>query len=157
MDEIPDEYYGGALAIILDTSASHLISDGRYSLAAETVRIDHHIFCEKIADTELVDTSYESCCGLVTELSRKGGMKMNTAAATALFTGMVTDSGRFRYDSTNSNTFAVASYLMEYGVDTGEIYRNLYADDFSHIKLRAQFVLKVCFTEANVAYIYTTL
>lgn len=157
MDEIPEEYYEGALAIILDTSASHLISDTRYTAAASTVRIDHHIFCEKIADIELVDTSYESCCGLVTELSRKGGLKMTAPAATALFTGMVTDSGRFRYDSTNANTFSLASYLMEYGVDTGEIYRNLYADDFSFIRLRAQFVLKVAFTEANVAYIYTTL
>ena len=64
MDEIEDGVYEGALAIILDTSAKALISDERYTLAAETVRIDHHIFCEKIADLELTDTSFESCAGL---------------------------------------------------------------------------------------------
>ena len=40
MDMIPDEAYTDALAIILDTSASHLISDNRYRLAKETLRID---------------------------------------------------------------------------------------------------------------------
>ena len=67
MDEIPDEYYQGALAIILDTSAKALISDDRYSLAEKTLRIDHHIFCEKIADVEITDTSFESCCGMIAE------------------------------------------------------------------------------------------
>ena len=45
MDEIPDSAYQGALAIVLDTSAKSLISDTRYTLAAQTARIDHHIFC----------------------------------------------------------------------------------------------------------------
>ena len=49
MDSIPDDSYEGALAVILDCSSPSLISDSRYTLAAETVRIDHHIFCGKIA------------------------------------------------------------------------------------------------------------
>ena len=51
----------------------------------------------------------------------------------------------------------MAAFLMEHPFDTADIYRNLYADDFSFIRLRAQFVLKVRFTEAGVAYIYTDL
>ena len=153
---ITDEVYKDALAIVLDTSASHLISDKRYSLAKETVRIDHHLFCEKICDIELVDTSFESCAGLVADFARVTGLRQNTLSAKSLYTGMVTDSGRFRYDSTSAKTHAVASYLMQTPFSTGEIYRNLYSDDFSFIRLRAQFVLKIQFTEKNVAYIYTT-
>ena len=153
---ITDEVYKNALAIVLDTSASHLISDKRYSLAKETVRIDHHLFCEKICDIELVDTSFESCAGLVADFARVTGLRQNTLSAKSLYTGMVTDSGRFRYDSTSAKTHAVASYLMQTPFSTGEIYRNLYSDDFSFIRLRAQFVLKIQFTEKNVAYIYTT-
>ena len=155
-DEVLDEDYNGALAIILDTSASALISDTRYNLAKTTARIDHHIFCEKIADVEVTDTSFESCCGLIAALAMELGWKMSSDAATAIYTGMVTDSGRFRYDSTTPETLRRAAYLLEAGIDTGEIYRNLYADDFSYIRLRSQFVLKVQFTEQNVAYIYTT-
>lgn len=156
MDEISDDIYADALAIVLDTSARHLISDERYTTAPRTARVDHHIFVEKICDVEVTDTSYESCCGLITELALSCGLSLSSASAKALYTGMVTDSGRFRYDSTSAQTFRLASALMEQKIDTNDIYRNLYADDFSKIRLKAQFVLKIRFTDCNVAYIYTT-
>ena len=154
-DTVSDEQYRGALAIILDTSAKALISDERYLLAEQTARLDHHIFCEKIADCEMTDTSYESCCGLITAFAIACGWRVSDTAAKALYTGMVTDSGRFRYDSTSAQTHRMAAFLMERSFDTADIYRNLYADDFSHILLRAQFVLKIQFTPQKVAYIYT--
>ena len=155
MDTIDDEVYNNALAIVLDTSATHLISDNRYTTAKKSICIDHHIFCERFTDIEVRDTSYESCCGLITEFAIECGLKLNSLAAKSLYTGMVTDSGRFRYDSTNSNTFKLASFLMKQKFDTNDIYANLYADDFKYIRLRAQFVLKIRFTEHRVAYIYT--
>ena len=155
ISEVADEKYETALAIVLDTSAAALISDPRYTKARESVRMDHHIFGERICDFELTDTSYESCAGLVADFAIKNSLKINQAAARALFCGMVTDSGRFRYDSTNSDTFRIASVLMQSEIDTNEIYKNLYSDDFEKLKLRARFTLKVNFTEKNVAYIYT--
>ena len=157
MDEVADEIYEGALAVILDTSARHLISDDRYTRTAMRVRMDHHIFCEKIAEEEVVDTSYESCCGLLAAFCVESGLTMPALAAKSLYTGMVTDSGRFRYDSTSANTFRMAAFLMEQPFDTGEIYRNLYSDDFERILRRAQFTMKIQFTENRVAYIYNTL
>lgn len=157
MDSVDDGEYKGALAIILDTSAKSLISDDRYTMADKTVRIDHHIFCETIAEVEVTDTSFESCCGLVTAFAVECGLTVSPMAAKSLYTGMITDSGRFRYDSTSANTFRMASFLMERKFSTADIYRNLYADDFSFIRLRAQFVMRIQFTAQNVAYIYTTL
>lgn len=156
MDEIDDSVYEGALAVILDCGASSLISDDRYKKAAKTVRIDHHIFGEKIADIEVVDTSYESCCGEVTEFALESGLRLSPASAKALYTGMVTDSGRFRYDSTTSNTFRLASALLKEKFDLNGLYAQLYADDFAYVRLRAQFVLKIQFTDDGIAYIYTT-
>ena len=156
MDEIPDAAYENALAIILDTSAKALISDDRYSLAAHTARVDHHIFCEKIAETEITDTSYESCCGLIAEFALESGLALNLTAAQSLFTGMVTDSGRFRYDSTSKNTHRLAAFLLEQPINTNEIYLQLYENDFAQMQLRAQFILKIRLTEKQVAYIYTT-
>ena len=157
MDEIPDSCYENALAIILDTSAPHLISDSRYQLAKITLRMDHHLFCGKIADVEVIDSTFESCCGLVTAFAEAEGLSLTPSAAQALYTGMVTDSGRFRYDSTSSKTFHLASKLLEQPFDISRIYADLYADDYSRIRRRAEFVLKICFTPKNVAYIYTTL
>ena len=155
MDVIDDGIYENALAIVLDTSASSLISDERYKTAKATARMDHHIFCEKICELEITDTSYESCCGLITEFAIKTGLKLNPLAAKSLYTGMVTDSGRFRYDSTTSQTFRLASRLLEEKFDMSEVYAGLYADDFEHVRLRAQFILKIRFTKENVGYIYT--
>jgi phosphoesterase RecJ-like protein len=157
MDEIDDGLYADALAIVLDTSAKHLISDERYTTAKATARIDHHLFVEQICETEVVGTNFESCCGLIAAFALECGLRLTPLAAKSLYTGMVTDSGRFRYDATSSQTFRLASFLMEQEFDTNEIYRNLYADDFSKLQLRAKFTLKIRFSPKNVAYIYTTL
>ena len=156
MDVIPDSFYEGALAIILDSSSTNMVCDERYKLADKKIKMDHHIFLEKFADLELVDTSYESCCGLITAFAIACKLKINKLAAKSLYTGMVTDSGRFRYDSTSPRTMRLAGFLMETGFDLNEIFAELYADDFDAIKLKASFVLKIQFTKNNVAYIYTT-
>ncbi len=156
MDDIPDEAYRGALAIILDTSARALISDQRWMNAAATARVDHHLFVEPIAQTEVIDPGFESCCGMIAALALEAGLQLSPVAATALYTGMVTDTGRFRYDSVSPRTFRLAAFLTEQPVDTGTIYRRLYAADVGQMRLRARFTLKIEQTARRVAYIYTT-
>lgn len=156
MDEIDDSVYDGALAILLDFASPHLASDDRYTKADKTVRIDHHIYCETFTDVEVIESTFESCCGMVTAFAVENGLKINATAGEALYTGMLTDSGRFRYDSTNARTFNLAAALIETGFDTNELYRNLYADNFDNKLLKAKFTLKIQFTKNNVAYIYTT-
>ena len=157
LDTIPDETYTDALAIILDSGSESLISDNRYTLASRTARIDHHIFCGKIADVEVIDSTFESCCGMIAALAAEAGLRMTPDAARALYTGMITDSGRFRYDSTGPRTLRLAADLLATGFDTNQIYRNLYADSFENKRLKAEFTLKIQFTAKNVAYIYTTI
>ncbi len=156
MDEIPDAFYEGALAFVLDLSAAHLIADARYTLADCSIRIDHHISGpETFCDIEVADTSFESACGMVTQMAVECGWIINRTAARSLFTGMVTDSGRFRYDSTTARTFQLASLLMQQDIGTNEIYQNLYEEDISRVKLRSRFVERIQTTEHNVAWIYT--
>lgn len=157
IDEVEDSAYENALAIVLDTSAKALISDERYTTAAATARIDHHIFCEEITQVEVTDTSFESCCGMIAAMAMECGWTVSADAAKALYTGMITDSGRFRYDSTTAQTFRMASFLMERKFSTADIYQNLYADELSSIQLRAKFTLKIQTTPHRVAYIYTPI
>ncbi|MBR3019100.1 MAG: bifunctional oligoribonuclease/PAP phosphatase NrnA [Clostridia bacterium] len=156
MDEPPDAAYATALAIILDTSGKSLISDSRFSLAACTARIDHHLFLEQIAQIEVVDTTYESCCGLVAQMAIENSWQLDAVSASSLFIGMVTDSGRFRYDATRARTFRLAAFLMEQPIDTKNLYRNLYTSDLEQARLQAQFVMKIQRTRRGAAFIYTT-
>ncbi len=156
-DEIPDEAYENAMAIVLDCASKSLVSDGRFENAARTARIDHHIYCETFTDDEVVDTTFESCCGMIAELARESGLRLSKESATAIFTGMVTDSGRFRYDATCARTFRLAAMLYEQDIDTNELYRNLYSDDLANVKRRASFLQKITmYKDSAVAYMYNT-
>jgi phosphoesterase RecJ-like protein len=89
-------------------------------------------------------------------MAMEAGLTVSASSAKALYTGMITDSGRFRYSSTSANTFRVAAFLIEKGFDTADIYRNLYSDELFFIQLRAKFVLRIKVTPDRVGYIYTT-
>lgn len=158
MDKIPDDYYEGALAFVLDLSAHHLVADKRYTLAEKTIRLDHHISGpETFCDMEIADTSYESACGLIAQMAVELNLRLNTVSARSLYTGMVTDSGRFRYDATSPRTMRLAAMLMEYPIDTNRIFGNLYSTDMSEVLLKAKFLSRICTTEHNVAYLYNDL
>lgn len=155
MDEIPDEAYRDALAIILDCGSARMICDERYQTAAKTVRIDHHIYCEKVADIDVVDSTFESACGMVALFAKECGLRLSVKSATLLYMGMVTDSGRFMFDAVSARTFELAAFLMSQPIDLNTLYYNLYAEDFSEIIENADNMHKIKFTEHNVAYIYT--
>ena len=156
MDNLEDALISSSLSIILDTSSPHLISGERWKESEETLRFDHHLFVEKIADYEVVDSSYESCCGLITDFAMSLSLFVSDKAARALYTGLITDSGRFLYDSVSSRTHILAAFLLERSFDRNEIYRNLYVEDLESVKRRLSFMERIKFTYNNVAYVYST-
>lgn len=156
MDEIEDSLYEGALVIVLDTGAERLISDERYKLGKYLIKIDHHLPQGEYGDLAYVDTSRESCAGVVASFLMDKRFKINDKVATALFTGMVTDSGRFRYSSTSSVTYKVASELMKYNIDTESIYNKIYVDKLANVKLKAKLIDKFVVLDSGVAYLINT-
>lgn len=156
MDEASDDEYKDALVFVVDSGALKLISDDRYRTAKTLVKIDHHVPQDSYGDYIIEDTSYESCCGIIADIVFLANMKLNDAGAKALFTGMVTDSGRFRYSSTNSNTFQIASRLISYNFDTDSIYNNLYMEKLENVKLKAKLITKFKVSEKGVAYLINT-
>lgn len=156
VDEVEDSVYEGALCIVLDTSDSVMISDDRYKKGAFIVKIDHHLPKAPYGDFEIVDTSFESCAGVISDILINLDMKMNNEIATNLFTGIVTDSGRFRFSSTNPRTYRIVSKLAEFDIDTNYIYNKLYITELAIVKLKAQLTLNFKLTRANVAYLKNT-
>lgn len=156
MDEVDDELYNEALVIVLDSGAEYLISDKRFKNGKVVVKIDHHIPQGKYGDLALVNTKYESCAGLVTHFIKKTKMKLNSTAANLLFTGIVTDSGRFRFSSVSSRTFDAASFLMKFGVNLDNIYTKLYTDNLNNVLLKARMTLKFEILDCGLAYCKNT-
>ena len=156
MDIVKDEDYENALVIVLDSGAEMLIDDERYKNGKFLIKIDHHIPQGEYGDLVFVDNSYESCAGIIGDFIRKTDLVLTKDAAAAIFLGMVTDSGRFRYGSTTPNTFLIASRLMSYNIKTDFIYNNLYMERLDNVKLKARLITKFNVTNKGVAYLINT-
>ncbi len=156
VDIIEDELYKNALVIVLDSSDTTMINDERYKLGRYIIKVDHHISNVNYGNLNIVDTSEVSCASLLAKIIFSCNMKLTPNGARALFTGIVTDSGRFRYNTVTSDTFVIASKLLKYNFDCNEIYSNLYIEDIELVKLRAQMILSFKTTEKGVAYLYNT-
>ena len=156
VDTIEDSVYNNALVIVLDSSDTNMINDERYKLGRFIIKVDHHISNCNYGDLNIVDTSEISCASLLAKIIFSNNMKLTSHGARALFTGIVTDSGRFRYSGVSSETFTIASKLLKYDFDFNEIYNNLYVEDLEIVKLRAEMVSKFKISEKGVAYLFNS-
>ena len=156
--EMPDEAYNGALGIVLDTATLKRVSNQKCQLCKELIKIDHHIPVDAYGDLEWVAEEKSSTCEMIAEFYHtfRDELKINQAAATYLYTGMVTDSGRFQYSSTSGNTLRMAGMLLDQGIDTDVLYANLYLKEFEYLKFKAHVLENMGVTENGVAYIQVT-
>ena len=152
MDTIDNDVYADALAIIVDVAVSTLVSDKRYQNAAHVLVIDHHRNDSDIQGTIYSEASHVAVCQLLGEMALKHNLTLDEKTATALFSGLVTDSGRFKYAGTNGLTFDVASFLVKHGADMRFVYDNLYTEKLSVKKLKGHFINQFSLTDKKVAY-----
>jgi phosphoesterase RecJ-like protein len=90
------------------------------------INIDHHHDNTRFGDINLVDTGASSTAEIVYELARLLGAEITPELASALYVGLVTDTGKFMYENTNARTHRVAAELVDAGVDINDTYRRLY-------------------------------
>ncbi|KEF39581.1 exopolyphosphatase-like enzyme [Schinkia azotoformans MEV2011] len=159
MDSIPDDYYKGALVIVCDTANQERISDNRYKLGEKLVKIDHHPNHDPYGDLLWVDTTSSSTSELMYELFLFGkdkGLKLNEKAARLLFAGIVGDTGRFLFPSTNIKTFRYAADLLEYKFDPTSLYDQLYNTTAEVVHLQGYILQNFKHDPSGVAYISIT-
>ncbi|MFO7969522.1 MAG: bifunctional oligoribonuclease/PAP phosphatase NrnA [Candidatus Izemoplasmatales bacterium] len=157
-DIINDDVFEGALSIVVDTASEDRVSDQRFKLSEFVIKIDHHIPVDDYGDLIYVDTSRPASAQIILEffLRYKSELKMNMDAAIALYTGIVTDTGRFRFRSVNSDTFKSVAYLLDYGIDFVDILNKLSVKSENLLKLQGYVLLNFEKTPNGVAYIKMT-
>ena len=142
MDEIEDEKFNGALVIIVDVAVSYLVSDKRYTNASKVWVIDHHKNDCDITDYKLVDTTRSAAAEYIAYLVMKEGIDIPSSAATALYGGIITDSGRFMYGANLSETLRVSASLMDFGADAKYIYDHIYIETLQEREMKNYFQVK---------------
>ena len=155
-EPVADELYADALGIVLDTASENRISNKKYTLCKELIKIDHHIPLEGYGELQWVEEHRSSACEMVVDFYNtfRDQLKIDSEAATYLYTGMVTDSGRFKYDGVTGDTLRNAAILLDVGVDTQTLFARLYLEAFEYLKFKANIYERMQITESGVAYIY---
>ena len=153
---VEDSLYETGLGIVLDTASEARISNKKYKLCKELIKIDHHIPLETYGDLQWVEEERSSCCEMVVDFYEtfRDQLVLNQEAATHLYTGMVTDSGRFKYDGVSGNTMRCAGTLLDVGVDTNTLFARLYLEAFEYLKFKAEVYRRMQITENGIAYLF---
>ncbi len=157
-EDVADEVYASALGIVLDTATTKRISNEKYSLCKELIKIDHHIPVEDYGIINWVEEERSSLCEMIVDFydTFRSELVLTRDAALYLYTGMVTDSGRFRYQGTNGDTMRCAGILLDQGIDTETLYAHLYLEDYDYYKFKAYVYENMNFTPNGVAYVHVT-
>ena len=130
MDELSDEAFQGALGIICDVSVSHMVSDNRYQLVDQLIIIDHHQNDTDIESTNIFyrDPTFSSAAEMIIDFAKTNSLKITQEAATYLFAGMVTDTGRFLYLNNPVQTFKLAAFISQFNPEVQPFYDFLYTE-----------------------------
>ena len=90
------------------------------------INIDHHHDNTLFGDVNLVEVDASCTAEIVYELAVLLGVALTPEMASALYVGMITDTGQFMYENSNARTHRIAAELIEAGVEVDETYRRLY-------------------------------
>lgn len=97
-----------------------------YEGRAVRVNIDHHQDNPAYGELNLVDPTAPSSTAILYEVFAAGGLEIDEPIATALYVGLVTDTGRFQYSNATPTAHRLAAVLQEAGVDVNAVYRLVY-------------------------------
>lgn len=116
------------LAIVLDLDSLERLGDTRpwFERAGKMIVVDHHIPHNSPGDLRIVDTSAPATALILTRLLLAGEAKITPEMATCLLTGIVTDTGSFRFRNTTPESLSLSAILLEDGADINLVSEEIY-------------------------------
>ena len=119
--------------------------------------IDHHTNPENFGDSETIDVGASSTCELIFNLIKSNGDLdlLDIPIAESIYTGLITDTGSFKYSSVSSSTHLIASKLKEIGLNHVDIHNNIFdQNSVSKINLLGYALQKIKLDQkSSLAYL----
>ena len=155
---IADEEYADALGIVLDTATPNRVSNQKFTLCREVIKIDHHIPVETYGNYQWVEEERSSTREMIAYFydTFSDELKIDTEAATYIYAGMVTDSGRFRFRDVSSETMRLAGLMLKNNINTDVLFSHLYLKEFSEFKFESYAHKKMKMTENGVVSLFVS-
>ena len=123
---------GAELIFTLDFNALHRVGHAMQQALEKKdgvyIMVDHHEQPDNYASITYSDSSMSSTCEMVYHLFDSLGVldQLDVDMASCLYTGILTDTGSFKFPSTSNITMSIAADLMSRGIDHTRIHNNLY-------------------------------
>lgn len=116
--------------------------DNLFETSKKVIKIDHHSSGDEYADLSIVESKISSTCELLTEIFLELDANFTPDISTALFMGILTDTGRFLFDSANSRTFEIASFLCSKGAEKELLMDKIFQSESLNAKRAQLEILK---------------
>ncbi|MGH2825773.1 MAG: DHH family phosphoesterase [Actinomycetota bacterium] len=140
------------LFVALDCGAAHRLGDLE-TIAVEherSINIDHHPGNDNFGTLNVVVDFASSTAEIVAFLLKDAGVEFDHDIATCLYTGVVTDTGRFQYGNSSPQTLRLAANLLSYGVQAPKIALEVFESaPFSYLKLLGRVLERATLYEAE--------
>jgi len=121
------------LTIVLDLSEPKRLMRGidvaKREIFGFVINLDHHITGSGVGDVVIQIPEAAATAEIVYDILKANNVRFDRDIAEALYTAIMTDTGGFRYSSTTAKTFSIASDLMNYGISSWEIAREVYESE----------------------------
>lgn len=154
LDKIEEIDYANTLLISLDTPDIKRIDGAKPSNFKSVIKIDHHPVVDNYANITLVDDTASSTCQLILEFIFKNRLTLTNSIAKNLYTGIVSDTGRFMHAYTSARTFElVTKMLKKTNLDFTSLYKSLYMRPLAEFRFQGYIYENMEITENGLAYI----
>jgi phosphoesterase RecJ-like protein len=136
---VPEDAAERVLAAVDCAQASRIVDPALVEAAPLVVNIDHHHDNTRFGDVNLVVDDASSTAEVLVDVLEELGVAPTPELAEALYTGVVTDTGRFQYSNTTPKALRLAARLVESGADVGKVFVEVYeSTPFAKLKLLAR-------------------
>ena len=156
LDIIDDEVFKKSLVIFVDLANLERAADKRYKLAKEIIKIDHHFSGEEFGSIMYVDHTVSAVCEIITKMAKDYNLVVSPKAANSLLTGIITDSGGFKFSGVTPQTFNLAAYLLEKGADIVELNKKIAMISLNELKIKGYVIENMKTTHEGFAYCLIT-
>jgi phosphoesterase RecJ-like protein len=125
--------------VAVDCAQETRLTDDCLLEAAVVVNVDHHHDNTRFGTANLVAAEASSTAELLADVFAELGVALTPGIAEALYTGLVTDTGRFQYSNTTPKALRLAAELLEAGADLQRVFQGVYESmQFAKVKLLAR-------------------
>ncbi len=121
------------------------------------INIDHHPDNTRFGSVNLIDPDAGATAEIVYSIAPEIGLEVSRDSALCLYTGIVTDTGRFQFSNTRETTFKIASEMVHLGVEPNYVYENIYqSDSLEYVRLIGKVLSEAVF-DREIGLVYAMI